>query len=388
MKIEITKLKTVPKKLSADFELCIFGNPDAEVQAWICHHDFATRKSGPFTNIKIDKPVEDLFLVSEPYVFLDGFSPNISKKLHIGHFSNLVLAKAFKMLGMGNKTVSILGDTLHGDLPKEEALALLHNHCSDFGYESAEHFASEMVYSGDLLKDGSGEYEGTKIFEVGEDKIVGIKSNGQTSYFYQDVAFAEMLNAPTIYLTGSEQCNHFGILKKIYPCIHHVGLGLVKVQGQKMATRIGNVILIEEFIEMAKAIFGNNMHLIYNVFAGHILKAAPGSEKNINMDMISNPKNSTGLYISYTMARMYSAGMEFVNGQPGNEMMFSFMKAKETYSPHYLYDHVIDVCRKINGLYITHTIKDNFENQKMFQPLLADLLWGVDKLGLFQIYKV
>lgn len=386
MKIEITKLKTVPKKLSGDFELYVFGNPDQEIQAWISHHDFSAYTSGQFTNIKIDKSASDIFLESNSFEYMDGFSPNL-KSLHIGHLSNLVLAKAFKSIGIAKKSVSLFGDTLDVE-GKDEALRLINKYCSDFDYTSDHHFASNMIYKGNLLKDGSGEYEGTKIFEIGDHKEVGIKSNGQTSYFYQDMAFADLLRAPTVYLTGNEQCNHFGILKKIHPHIHHIGLGLVKVQGQKMATRVGNVILVEEFIETAKNIFGGNLQLIYNVFAGHILKAAPGSEKNINLDMINNPKNSGGLYISYTMARMHSAGMEFISGQPSNEMLFSFMKAKETYSPHYLYDHVINMCKKINGLYLKHTIKDNIENQKMFQPLLSDLLWGSNKLGMFTVCKV
>lgn len=387
MKIEITKLKKVPKQLSGEFELCVFGEPDQEILEWINHHNFHTYQSGKFTNIKITKPVSDIFISSEPFQYMDGFSPNLNKKLHIGHFSNLVLANAFKSLGIAKENVSLLGDTLDG-FSQEEALVLLSKYCMDWGYQSKTYLASKVLYKGDLLKDGSGEYEGTKIFEIGDDKVVGIKSNGHTTYFYQDVAFADILNAPTIYLTGKEQINHFGILKKLHPHIHHIGLGLVKAQGKKMSSSVGNVLLIEDFIDIAKPMFGDNMELIYNVFAGYILKAAPESDKNINLDIINNPKNSGGLYISYTMARMHSAGMKFISGPPSNEITFACMKAKETYSPHYLYDHVMDVCKKINGLYITHIIKDNPVNQKIFQPLLADLLWGCDKLGIFYIEKV
>lgn len=387
MKINITKLKTVPKQLSTDFELCVFGEPDHEIQSWINHHNFQIYQSGKFTNIKIDKPVADIFIISDPFTHMDGFSPNLNKKLHIGHMSNLVLANAFKSLGIAKENVSLLGDTLEG-FSQEEAMGLLSKYCLDWGYQSKKYFASKVIYKGDLLKDGSGEYSGTKIFEIGDERIVGIKSSGHTTYFYQDIAFAEMLNSPTIYLTGKEQCNHFGILKKLYPHIHHIGLGLLKAHGKKMSSSVGNVILIEDFVEIAKAMFGDNTKLIYNVFAGYILKADPGSDKNINIDMLNNPKNSGGLYISYTMAKMNSAGMEFISGPPSNKMEYHYLKAKETYSPHYLYDYIMDVCKKINGLYLTHIIKGNQENQKLFQPLLSDLLWGADKLGLFWVEKV
>lgn len=386
MKIEITKLKTVPKQLSTDFELCVFGEPSEEIKSWIEFHNFKTHHSGPFTNIKITKPVEDIFVSSDPFEYMDGFSPNL-KNLHVGHFSNLVLAKAFTALGIAKQNVSLLGDTLKTE-SKDESLILLNKYCDDWKYNSKQYFASQVLYNGDILKYGSGEYEGTKIFEIGDDKIVGIKSSGHTSYFYQDVAFAEILNASTIYLTGKEQTNHFSILKKLYPYIHHIGLGLVKVHGQKMSTSMGNVFLIQDFIDLAKSMFGDDMKLIYNVFAGYILKAQPESDKNINMDMINNPKNSGGLYISYTMAKMHSAGMDFISGSPSNEMAFAYTKAKETYSPNFLFDYIIDICKKINVLYTTHAIKGNTENQKLYQPLLTDILWATEKLGMFWIEKV
>ncbi|NQY94328.1 MAG: helix-turn-helix transcriptional regulator, partial [Campylobacteraceae bacterium] len=44
--------------------------------------------------------------------------------LHIGHLSNLVLAKAFQKLGVGENFISILGDTLEGSVKKEDSLVV------------------------------------------------------------------------------------------------------------------------------------------------------------------------------------------------------------------------------------------------------------------------
>lgn len=39
-----------------------------------------------------------------------------------------------------------------------------------------------------ILSDGEGEYTGTEVFNINNNKIVGIKSDNTTSYFYQDIA--------------------------------------------------------------------------------------------------------------------------------------------------------------------------------------------------------
>jgi arginyl-tRNA synthetase len=322
---------------------------------------------------------------------MDGFSPNLNKHLHIGHFSNLVLGKAFKSLGICENTVSIYGDTLKGDISSDIALAKLNQYLSDFEFSIDKKFlASEMIYHKPLI-DGTGEYQNTKIFEIGDQKIVGVKSDGSTSYFYQDVALAEMLNDTTLYLTGKEQTNHFELLKMIYPDnINHIGLGLVKLNSKKMSSRMNNVIFMQDIIDELLPLFDNNIHLVYNVFAGMILKSRPSVDKNVNMDIVSNPKESAGLYISYTMARLNSAGcvLKANEGYVSTELKYSLIKAKTDLKPNILFEALVEHCRYINSLYDTITIKGNEENRLMFQELLGDLVLGSTSLGLFVIDKV
>jgi hypothetical protein len=322
---------------------------------------------------------------------MDGFSPNLNKKLHIGHFSNLVISKSFKSLGVCKKTVSIYGDTLDGEVKTEDAVLSLNNYQKYFQFIADKSFlASEVKYGGNLLKNGSGDYEGTQIFEIGPEKIVGIKSNGQTSYFYQDVSLAELLNAPTLYLTGKEQSNHFEILKKLFPNTRHIGLGLVKISGLKMSSRMGNVILIDEFIDQVKESFNDDLQLIYNVFAGFILKSNPEVDKVINLDIINNPKNSAGLYLSYTMARLISAGCELkpIDYFNSRELEFAYLKSKYNLKPNILFEALVEHCKDINSLYPNFRIQNNSENRKMFELKLSDLIYGCSKLGLFTISKV
>ncbi len=391
MKININKLKVNPK--SKNFELSVFGLPDAEVQEWITKNNLQSYTKENYTNIILTEHtnLSMLFYCGKYFKWMDGFSPNLNKKLHIGHFSNLVLAKAFKSLEVCDYTVSIYGDTLDGEVKKENAIEWLKKYQDEFNFHPDESFmASEMKYYGALLVDGVGEYEGTKIFEVGENKEVGIKSNGQTSYFYQDVALAETLDSPTLYLTGKEQCNHFNNLKEIFPDIEHIGLGLVKVSGKKMASRDGNVLFVDDFINLVSETFNGDMKLVYNVFAGFVLKSNPDVDKNINLDVISNPKNSAGLYLSYTMARLHSAGCDLKHNGKFNSMKLSFLeiKSKVNLKPNILFEALVEHSKNINALYLTHTIKDNEENKQMFNLLLSDLVYGCNILGLFTIEKV
>lgn len=394
MKIDINKIKMVPKSLSKGFELCVFGTPDDEVTSWIVIHGFNVYTNGQYTNIVLpeDFKFSELFNEGKKFDWMDGFSPNLNKKLHIGHLSNMVLAKAFKSLGICDKTVSIYGDTLEGEIDSTLAFTLIKHYSNDFQFSPDRTFlASGISYKGSLLKDGTGEYEGTKIFEIGENKVVGIKSTGQTTYFYQDVALAETLNAPTLYLTGKEQESHFEMLKALFPHIEHIGLGLVSVSGKKMSSRLGNVILVEDFINLVSEEFNNDLKLIYNVFAGFILKSSPEVNKSINLDIISNPKNSGGLYLSYTMARLQSAGC--VIGIEGDDfisrdLQFAELKARVSLKPNILFEALMEHCRIINSLYTTHTIRDNEVNTAMFSVFLSDLILGCKKLGLFTIEKV
>jgi arginyl-tRNA synthetase len=403
MKLDINKIKIVPKNITNVFTLCVYGNLEdsnnSEVNDWIKFNNFSTEKNDNYVNIIIPNvDLSTIFNSPKEFQYLDGFSPNLNKKLHIGHFSNLVLGKAFKSLGICKNIVSIYGDTLSGEVSKEDAINALHKYQELFEFiPDIEYFASEMKVNTTTLYDGLGDYSGTKVFypmsfSSGKafSPIVGIKSDGSTSYFYQDVALSEKLNAPTLYLTGLEQNNHFEALKTIFPHIQHVGLGLVKLTEGKMSSRLGNVIFIEDFINNLLEIFNNDYKLIYNVFAGFILKSNTFVDKNINLELINNAKNSAGLYLSYTMARLHSAGCELKTNNKFNSkyLEFALLRAQFELNPKILFEELVDLCKDINILYMTHHIKDNNENKIMFEEKLSDLIHGCKLLGLFIIDKV
>lgn len=211
MKMDGNIFKVIPSNLGKRFGFCVYGDVDALDFAKECN--LKIEKAQSYTNFYPTEETDfDVMFPVKKFKYMDGFSPNLNKHLHIGHFSNFVLAKAFQKMGVTENTVSILGDTVAGEVSKEDALSKLNSYCDTFDFGTHKYFASEMKYSG-TLTDGEGQYAGAKIIQSGDDKIVVIKSNGATSYFYQDLALAEMLNAETLYLTGYEQENHFKLLK-------------------------------------------------------------------------------------------------------------------------------------------------------------------------------
>jgi arginyl-tRNA synthetase len=421
MQTSPNKVNLIPAQLGQQ-GFCAFGSASEELQQWCVENGLEQQPSGKFTNFLMPDGVyaQDLFVRPEKYKYLDGFSPNLNKHLHLGHLSNLVLAKAFQSMGVAEETVTIFGDTLDGSVGQEEALAAFFGYCDMFDYH-VDHllYASKMKLPDESkwLQEGEGKYEGAKVFDIFGQKMVGIKSGDKTTlkptgahkplaglsenttYFYQDMALAATLNAPTLYLTGSEQIEHFKLLKSAFPHIDHIGLGLVLLNGAKLSNR--NVdgsekteeekkkIYAKEVLEMLNGIFNDNL-LSFNVLAGHILKADPKSTKNIDANKLADPNVSFGLYLSYTTARLKSAGIEPICGEKFQSLALGYAYAKAMFNkaPHTLFNALTDHCMYINSLYKTHRIIGNEKNKTMFGELMMDLELGLKVLGLYSIDKV
>ena len=379
-----------------EFAFCVYGEPTPEVAAWAAHWGFREQKSGPFTNllVPVGYDITQCFETPEPYEYLDGFSPNLNKHLHLGHFCNLVLANALMKLGVAKQTVAILGDTLEGEVSKEDALAAFKMWCGTFSYDVDKTLlASEVKLSqeqeDEMLVPGEGKYEGTLCFDTGEQKVVGKKADGSTTYFYQDIALAYELNKPYAVITGTEQKEHFEMVQKLCPWMDHIGMGLVKNDGKKMSSREGNVIMMADIVSELNNQF-ENMGLTYNAVAGQLLNYSPASEKNIVKSKLTDPKHSPGVYLSYAMARLHSAGCksEAQDRFQSIPLQYAWVKAQEKRDPSILLKALMDHAKSIHSLYEQHPIKGNFENRLMFEGLLNDLKFGMSQLGLFPVYKV
>ena len=170
MRIDINKVKTTPPEFG--FNFCVYGKPTQEIINWAHYWGFNLVESGAFTNIIINEMtnIGNIFNDLKPYKYVDGFSPNLNKHLHVGHFSNLIIANALQKLGVGEKFIAIFGDTLEGVVEPIDALENYEKHCNNFNYKVDDYyFASLMntLTNESLLTDGEGDYEGVKIFFPG-----------------------------------------------------------------------------------------------------------------------------------------------------------------------------------------------------------------------------
>ena len=108
------------------------------------------------------------------------------------------------------------------------------------------------------------------------------------------------------------------------------------------------------------------------------------------MKDIDNVKTSHGLYLSYTLARLKSAGMipNEINMFNSKMLQYKLLRTWTLLKPNVLFEELVELCGLINKLYIDNHIKDNPDNQAMFQPLLDDLVYGMKLLGMFPIERV
>ncbi|MDG1949730.1 MAG: hypothetical protein P8J32_02805 [bacterium] len=394
MKLELDKIRTTPPGM--DFAFCVYGEPSQEVLDWAAKWGFPKQDSGKFINFLVPKgyDLSECFETPKPHTYLDGFSPNLNKHLHIGHFANLILAKAMMGMGMAEGTVAILGDTETGEVSAHDALTAFETHCKNFNYNVGRTFLASGVHlDGEtekiMLTPGEGEYEGTMCFSFDEGKVVGLRDDGSTTYTYQDVALAHMLKDPYLIITGAEQTEHFKKIKELCGWVDHLPMGLVLNNGVKMSSRAGNVIMMQEIIDELLEEF-EDIDLVYNVVAGKMLHYAPKSSKNLVKKDLLQAGSSPGLYISYAMARLVGAGCEFYPVDKFNDtaLQFAFFRSKNERNPSILLKALMDHAKTIHKLYDEHPIKGNEQNRVFLGGLLEDLAFGMTKLGMFHVTKV
>src|ERR1700753_971453 len=121
MKLALNKIKQIPKNLG--FGFCVYGKPTDEISEWSKLNNLVLQDSGPYTNVILNENtnLEDIFETPRIFEYGDFFSPNLNKHLHLGHLSNLIIAKSLQSLGIAKTTIAILGDTLEGAVDKKDA---------------------------------------------------------------------------------------------------------------------------------------------------------------------------------------------------------------------------------------------------------------------------
>jgi arginyl-tRNA synthetase len=359
---------------------------------------FEIEEKDKYTNLLFtDRTTSATFNFTPRFSYLDGFSPNLNKELHVGHFMNLVYAKAFSSMNVAEHTVAIYNDTFP-DTNYE------HENYKSFGYKpNLVFYASKIRLPEEwnwIMVDGKGDYAGTKCFVYDDNYQVGIRSNGETTYVYQDVALSYILGKRTLYLTGAEQKEHFEFLDKVadrsdygMSKIHHLPLGLITLNGKKMSSRLGNTVMMKDLIaslheniKVSNADLTNDEldKIAYNAFAGSILKSNPKSSKNVNEDILCDLKQSQGLYMSYCLVRLNS--MMKTVGECKEDVMLAFHYHKSVLlqNPSILFNELYEYCKAFSKDYET---KSYINNKSLYSSYHYNISKYMKLLGLYTDIK-
>ena len=160
------------------------------------------------------------------------------------------------------------------------------------------------------------------------------KQDGATLYITRDIAAALFRKRnyefdQSLYVVGQDQIYHFTQLKAVLnkmgyeweEDIHHISFGLISIDGEKMSTRRGKVVLLEEVLDEAVLRAANQINeknpglankeeVAEQVGVGavvfHDLQHDRRNNFNFNLDDIVQFEGETGPYVQYTRARALS----------------------------------------------------------------------------------
>lgn len=160
------------------------------------------------------------------------------------------------------------------------------------------------------------------------------KQDGATLYITRDIAAAlyrkrEYNFDQSLYIVGQDQIYHFNQLKAVLQKmgyqweedIHHISFGLISIDGEKMSTRRGKVVLLEDVLDEAVSRAAtqineknpeleNKDEVAEQVGVGavvfHDLQHDRRNDFNFNLDDIVQFEGETGPYVQYTRARALS----------------------------------------------------------------------------------
>jgi arginyl-tRNA synthetase len=181
------------------------------------------------------------------------------------------------------------------------------------------------------------ESQGAQVVKLDKYKLnpaLILKSDGATLYITRDIATAIYRDrtykpAMNLYVVGSEQTYYFKQLKAVLlemglqsaENLHHIPFGLITVNGKKLSTRSGRIILLDEVLDDAinlakKQIEAKNPDLedkdevAKEVGVGAIIFGDLKNERTNNIDFVLEDQlkfeGETGPYVQYSHARAES----------------------------------------------------------------------------------
>ena len=233
--------------------------------------------------------------------------------------------------------------------------------------------------------------------------FVLLKSNGASLYSTKDIALAYLKSKEyrfddSLYVVASEQDHHFRQLFKTleligykdYKKLNHVSYGMVKLKEGKMSSRLGNIILYEEFRDklMSKVkdllkrreIPLESKNTIVKSVAFGAMKFTMLSQDSVkeivfDYDQALSFEGETGPYVQYTHTRCASILRKSISDlrgvvdfslldTSGDKLLLTLLErfprvieeAALGYKPHLLTRYLLDLSQAFNQYYHLHPI--------------------------------
>ncbi|OBR69053.1 arginine--tRNA ligase [Paenibacillus oryzae] len=306
----------------------------------------------------------------------------------------------------------------------------------------------EQLKEKGLLEESDGAMV-VSLEEFGMPPCIMVKSNGTSIYATRDLATAlyrrnEMKADTLLYVVGGEQALHF---KQVFHVLgkmgfewssecKHIPFGLMRMEGQKMSTRRGKVLFLEdvlnEAVDRARALIQSKSPGLANADAvaeaigvGAVVFGDLKNTRTLDVDFslqeVLNFDGETGPYLQYTYARTASivkkAASSFMNKEAGapkhgsadNEIVADFslmennfawnlavtvgkyeealVQAASRYEPSVLARYLLDLAQSFNRFYhhikvLSGTEEEQAAKIKLVRAVGQTLGRGLNLLGL------
>lgn len=333
---------------------------------------------------------------------LEGFAPNLNKKLHVGHLKNLTLANALSHILKHCQPVAMLGASL-GMMPG--ALEELHALFDLVGYHPKITLDTSLPVGLVPTVAGTGEYAGCRVWQGPLGPVVILKADGTPTYACHDLTYARLVG-PDWYLTGSEQKGHFaslGLADK------HLAMGLVLgPDGKKIKSSGGQPLLASEAFDLVTGQLSPTPQprkLAWNILAFSFLKSAMGSSTKFDPVRMTRP-TAPGMYLTYTLAKVHSAltkGGVPLDGEVPTQLDesdvrllglaayadYHHFQSAQAKDPAPLADYLLTLAKGLAAVYAKQSIKNGLPGfQYAVARAFKTLEEGMVTLGLFPLHDV
>jgi arginyl-tRNA synthetase len=315
----------------------------------------------------------------------------------------MAVANALSRILQPCQPTAMLGASL-GVLPG--AVEELHALFDFVGYCPQLHLDTDLPAGLIPAEAGSGVYAGCRVWRGPLGPVVLVKSDGEPTYAYHDLAYAQLVK-PDWYVTGQEQRGHFAALGL---AAKHLAMGLVLgPDGRKVKSSVGEPLLASEAFDLVIGQLDATPEpkkLAWNVLAYGFLMQSLASSSKFDPVRMTKPA-APGMYLTYTLAKVHSALVKA--GMPGDAeeppasladgdvkllglaayANYYLHQAREAKDPAPLANYLLTLAKGLANVYAKQSIKGGpagfqFAVAKAFQALEQGLL----TLGLFPLHEV